>query len=172
MNVEYSINVDDLVAFNEHRARLTGASAKTGTPLILAILVAALLFGALREYSNTVALIVAIALSVTFFLGFHALLRHQLRSSLPRMFERWDDPIEIGSRELSLTPKGFTETQAGRTLSISWDRVRMIRRSGGRLFLHLGPLSVFMIPLDRLGDSSNDLVEFVERHTGHETQST
>nr|BAJ07075.1 hypothetical protein [uncultured bacterium] len=169
MELEYEFRFEDVIASNEERFRCNSGPRSRTLPLFMAALVAVLMFGVFGGGESKVKGVVVGGLTgVIAYVSWGRIARRSFTESVSRVFAGWEEPVEIGPRTLSLTPKSVIIRGPMQESVTSWAAVKRVCQSKKHLFLHIGPLSVVTIPVFRLVDPSSgaDLAEKVREYSG------
>lgn len=163
MRIVYQLSLSDVVRFQlyqyDHAEGSRGRRALTtwgGAVAVLAVMaVIAVIAG------NWAFVVLGGVLAVLYAYIVPALLRHNLRTTVTRLYAQGPGRRLLGRRELQILDEGLLAvTPDGERIATPWDGVGAVRHTDGYVFVYLHGNSAHVVP--RAGLQEGDLDAFTE----------
>lgn len=155
VNLEYKLNADDVLAFQlyhyEHSPQLGRARKLLRRVLFLAdavvLLAAVILVAALGRERLLMAMGLGVWVALMFLWAvlYPSLLRRSLRRAIARNFGKGRDNL-IGRHEISITPRGLTDTADVGQSAARWSAVEYVAFTDQHLFVLVRGAGLHIVP--------------------------
>jgi hypothetical protein len=175
MEVEYSLGLEDLLAFNlyhgTHSPTLRRQQVISRLALLFGVAVGWLLMseiaGKIVGPSAWIIFGFAAALvGVVFFVSYPALLRHRMRRLVGRMYMEGQNRGLFTRRRLTITPETITDATEISVTTMKWVAVEKIAIDQRHVYFYTGSASALILPKAAFGTEAefNEFVETAQRY--------
>jgi len=170
MEVEYSLELEDLLAFNQYRNAHSPTFRRQQFTSRVGVLVALLgvwvllfgMVGTILAPRTWIACGLFIALvAAVFFFSFPALVRRRTRRLVGRMYMEGQNRGLFARRRLTITPETITDATEISVTTMKWVAVEKIAVDQRHVFFYVTATSAFILPKAALA-TEEEFEEFVE----------
>lgn len=179
MEVEYSLGLEDLLAFNQYRnahsptIRRQQLTHRLAVPLALAVLWVLLsgMVGGIVGPSAWIMLGLFIGLvGAVFFFSYPARVRQRTRRLVERMYMEGQNRGLFARRRLTITPETITDATEISVTTMRWAAVEKIVIDERHAFFYVSAVGAFVLPKAAFATEA-EFQEFVETAQGYQREA-
>lgn len=158
MKIKYTVEIEDLIAFNEHHMdhspmfRQSKKNAIIYTPLSLFLLFLVIGIGEHAWTLSIIGIIASLILAVLAPLTF----RKHVRKTLEKSMSEGRNKGAVGQQQLELRDDGIYNTNSAGTQSTYWNAVERIEQTETHGFIYISSMSAHVIPALKVKEGDFD----------------